>query len=87
MNIINSIEQKISPEERARMNEYNKQYRKKNVSPEKKAYLKKLPLFTRAEMYEHISRSGKNIALKEHHSVPTSLRKAKTLLKMNTCTI
>ena len=43
--------------------------------------LGKLPLFTRAEMNEHIARSGKNIASKEHHSVPTSLHKAKTFLK------
>ncbi|CAB4013576.1 Hypothetical predicted protein, partial [Paramuricea clavata] len=39
-----------------------------------------MPLFTKAEMTEHISRSGKTIAGLEHHSVPTSLRKAKTFL-------
>ena len=32
-------------------------------------------------MNEHIVRSGKNISDKEHHSVPTSLRKAKTFLE------
>ena len=42
--------------------------------------LKKMPMFTKAEMSEHISRSGKTIAGIEHHSVPTSLRKAKTFL-------
>ena len=42
--------------------------------------LKTMPLFTKAEMTEHISRSGKTIADLEHHSVPTSLRKARTFL-------
>ena len=42
--------------------------------------LKKMPMFTKAEMSEHISRSGNTIAGIEHHSVPTSLRKAKTFL-------
>ena len=37
-------------------------------------------MFTKAEMSEHISRSGKTIAGIEHHSVPTSIRKAKTFL-------
>ena len=39
-----------------------------------------MPMFTKAEMSEHISRSGKTIAGIEHPSVPTSLRKAKTFL-------
>ena len=41
---------------------------------------KKMPMFTKAEMSEHISRSGKTIAGIENHSVPTSLQKAKTFL-------
>jgi len=41
-----------------------------------------MPLFTRAEMNLHISQSGKNIDRKsEHHSVPTSMKKAKTFLE------
>ena len=43
--------------------------------------LEKMPLFTRAEMNEHVLRSGKNLGNKDHHSVPTTLRKAKTLLE------
>ena len=43
--------------------------------------LTKMPMFTKAEMNEHITRSGKHIANKDHHSVPTSLRKAKTFLE------
>ena len=43
--------------------------------------LSKLPVFTRAEMNEHIARTGKNIGNKDHHSVPTTLRKAKTFLE------
>ena len=43
--------------------------------------LSKLPLFTRAEMDKHITKSGKNIGNKDHHSVPTTLRKAKTFLE------
>ena len=43
--------------------------------------LTKMPMFTKAEMKEHITRSGKHIANKDHHSVPTSLRKAKTFLE------
>lgn len=43
--------------------------------------LAKLPFFTRAEMDKHIARSGKNIGNKDHHSVPTALRKAKTFLE------
>ena len=37
--------------------------------------LEKMPMFTRAEMNEHIARSGKSISDIQHHSVPTSLRK------------
>jgi len=33
-------------------------------------------MFTRAEMNEHIARSGKNISDIQNHSVPTSLRNA-----------
>ena len=43
--------------------------------------LEKIPMFTRAEMNEHIARSGKSISNIQHHSVPTSLRKAKTFLE------
>ena len=40
-----------------------------------------MPMFTKAEMNDQITRSGKHIANKDHHSVPTSLRKAKTFLE------
>ena len=43
--------------------------------------LSKMPLFTRAEMDKHVAKSGKNIGNKNHHSVPTTLRKAKTFLE------
>ena len=43
--------------------------------------LEKMPMFTRAEMNEHIARSGKSISDIPNHSVPTSLRKAKTFLE------
>ena len=43
--------------------------------------LETIPLFTRAHMDNHIKKSGKNIANKEHHSIPTGLRKAKTFLE------
>lgn len=39
------------------------------------------PFFTRPEMGKHIARSGKNIGNKDHHYVPTPLRKAKTFLE------
>ena len=38
-------------------------------------------MFTRAEMNELIARSGKGISDIQNHSVPTSLRKAKTFLE------
>ena len=41
----------------------------------------KLPMFNRAEMDKRIAKSGKNIENKDHHSVPTALRKAKTFLE------
>ena len=60
--------------------------------PESGWGLAKLPMFTRAEMDKRIAKSGKNIENKDHHSVPTALRKAKTFLedeylheKMATC--
>ena len=40
-----------------------------------------MPMFTKAEMNEHVASSGKRIANIDHHSVPTSLRKAKTFLE------
>ena len=43
--------------------------------------LSRLPVFTRGEMNEYIARSGKNVGNKDHHSVPTTLRKAKTFLE------
>ena len=43
--------------------------------------LEKMPKFTRAEMNEHIARTGKSISDIQNHSVPTSLRKAKTFLE------
>ena len=44
--------------------------------------LTKMPFFTRAEMNEHVSKSGKNIdSSTSTHSVPTSVRKATTFLK------
>ena len=42
--------------------------------------LASLPFFTPPEMGKHITRSGKNIGNKDHHYVPTPLRKAKTFL-------
>lgn len=45
--------------------------------------LTRMPLFTRAEMDFHISKSGKTLDPKStaQHSVPTSMRKAKTFLE------
>ena len=44
--------------------------------------LTKMPFFTRAEMNQHISKSGKNIGSNTStHSVPTSVRKATTFLQ------
>ena len=40
--------------------------------------IKRMPFFTRAEMNNHISKSGKNSS--SSHSVPTSVRKATTFL-------
>ena len=40
-----------------------------------------MPMFPKAEMNKHVTRSGKHIANKDHHSVPTSLQKAKTFLE------
>lgn len=40
-----------------------------------------MPAFTRAQMDSHIKNSGKNIANKDNHSIPTGLRKAKTFLE------
>ena len=42
--------------------------------------LEKMPMFTRLEMNSHIMKSGKSIADKEHHTVPTALIKAKRFL-------
>lgn len=42
--------------------------------------LKRMPFFTRAEMNNHVSKSGKNIDSRSNHSVPTSVRKATTFL-------
>ena len=43
--------------------------------------LERMPLFTRAEMNQHIESSGKRVGNADHHSIPTNLRKAKTFLK------
>ena len=43
--------------------------------------LSRLLVFTRGEMNEYIARSGKNIGNKDYHSVPTTLRRAKTFLE------
>ena len=42
--------------------------------------LERMPSFTRAEMNQHITNSGKKIASIQHHSIPTNLKKAKTFL-------
>ena len=42
--------------------------------------LEKMPMFTRLEMNRHITKSGKSIADKENHTVPTALIKAKRFL-------
>ena len=39
-----------------------------------------MPSFTRAEMNQHITNSGKKLAIIQRHSIPTNLRKAKTFL-------
>lgn len=44
--------------------------------------LQRMPLFTKAEMDLHVSQSGKTIdRSKQSHTVPTSMRKAKTFLE------
>ena len=43
--------------------------------------LEKMPLFTKAEMDEHIVNSGKKIPNKDSTSVPTNLRKAQIFLQ------
>lgn len=42
--------------------------------------LEKMSMFTRVEMNRHILNSGKSMADKDHHMVPTSLLKAKRFL-------
>ena len=42
--------------------------------------LDKMPMFTRVEMNRHIMKSGKSIANKDHHTVPTGLVKAQRFL-------
>lgn len=42
--------------------------------------LKKLPLFAKVEMNNHIENSGKKMGSVKHHSVPTKLLLAKTFL-------
>lgn len=45
------------------------------------ADIRRMPFFTRAEMNDHISKSGKRIdPTSKAHSVPTSIRKATTFL-------
>ena len=43
--------------------------------------LEKLPLFTKAEMKKQVEHSGKRSGNAEHHSVPTSRKRAKTFLQ------
>ena len=43
--------------------------------------LEKLPLFTKAEMKKHKENSGKRMGSVDNHSVPTSLKRAKTFLQ------
>jgi len=43
--------------------------------------LTKMPMFTRAEMNNHINRTGKNVAGKSNNSIPTNLKKAQTFLQ------
>ena len=43
--------------------------------------LEKMPMSTRVEMNRHIMKSGKSIANKDHHTVPTGLIKAKRFLE------
>ena len=46
--------------------------------------LQRMPLFTKAEMDLHVSQSGKNIdQSKQSHSVPTSMKKAKTFVTVS----
>ena len=40
--------------------------------------LERMSSFTRAEMNQHITNSGKKVASIQHHSIPTNLKKAKT---------
>ena len=42
--------------------------------------LERMPSFTRAEMNQHITNSGKKVASIQHHSIPTNFKKAKTFL-------
>lgn len=42
--------------------------------------LENMPMFTRVEMNHHIRKSGKSIANKDHHTVPTGLVKAQRFL-------
>ena len=42
--------------------------------------LERMSSFTRAEMNQHITNSGKKVANIQHHSIPTNLKKAKTFL-------
>ena len=41
--------------------------------------LERMPSFTRAEMNQHITNSGKKVASIQHHSIPTNLKKAKDI--------
>ena len=43
--------------------------------------LENLPLFTQAEMKKQVENYGKRIGNAEHHSVPTSRKRAKTFLQ------
>ena len=54
----------------------------------KSGNIKRVPFFTRAEMSNHIAKSGNNIDSSKSHLVPTSVRKATTFLNdeyLRTC--
>ena len=44
--------------------------------------LERMPSFTRAEMNQHITNSGKKVASIQHHSIPTNLKKTDQYLKI-----
>ena len=45
--------------------------------------LERMPSFTRAEMNQHITNSGKKVAIIQHHSILTNLKRRKLFLSTN----